>query len=556
VKTAFVQGALSTATEVDDYTFTASPGDVLTVSSFGSVYTEGTTNEVLTQLEVVDPFGSIVFRPLEPNNSALVKFSKGGASFNYTTGNDAYQPDPMYVNLPLVVGGSYRIRVSAGKVSGSASDPTGNYHVVAYLQQSALVDVENRVLRIVGDAGNDTISVNKSGTNLIVNANDTVSTVPQADVDRVEVELGRGDDVFTATASVAVPIDLRAGDGHDTVVGGSGADRLEGGLGDDSITGGVGNDTFVYSAARAVQTDSLPDNDDLGDDTITESASGGQDYIEISGTIGGDVINLGMTGADLEITIAGDVTTTSYANIEKVVVKLHDGTPGGVFVDVSDRFTVSYTATLPVQVFGAAGADSIAGGKGNDVLEGSYGNDTLAGGNGDDVYVYKGRSIVLFDTFSENDSFGTDTVVEGVNGGQDLIDLSLAATRDIVNGVTTWYGADFYFGLNTNQRVIGTAAKPVLTLTRLDTVRLEMIHGTAVSDTIHGDANDNFMKGMGGNDYLWGDDGTDIMEGNEGMDFFNGDGGVDYILAEDEELDAIDDDGLDVIYADEDDWIF
>lgn len=69
-----------------------------------------------------------------------------------------------------------------------------------------------------------------------------------------EVNAGEGDDTVSVASAVEVPVTMRGGPGHDTLIGGGGPDKLIGGEdndklagrgGDDVLYGGPGNDVLL-----------------------------------------------------------------------------------------------------------------------------------------------------------------------------------------------------------------------------------------------------------------------------------------------------------------------
>ena len=118
---------------------------------------------------------------------------------------------------------------------------------------------ESRVttIRILGGAGNDTITINIPG-------NTRIKTI---------LDGGTGNDTITG------------GDGNDTILGGSGNDTLSGGRGNDTLRGGAGADSLVGGQGN----DTL--QGDAGDDTLRGGAGqnaldGGAGIDAFYGTVG------------------------------------------------------------------------------------------------------------------------------------------------------------------------------------------------------------------------------------------------------------------------------
>jgi len=59
-----------------------------------------------------------------------------------------------------------------------------------------------------------------------------------------EINGGEGDDAFSVSSAIELPVTMRGGPGNDTLVGGSGSDKLIGGEGNDKIAGRGGGDVL------------------------------------------------------------------------------------------------------------------------------------------------------------------------------------------------------------------------------------------------------------------------------------------------------------------------
>ena len=82
--------------------------------------------------------------------------------------------------------------------------------------------------------------------------------------------------------------------GDDSITGNPRPNRFEGGAGNDALAGGLGDDIYVYSGEQ------------LGVDTIVESADGGTDTFDFSRFLGG--VNLGLN-SDTAQAFAGTGTS-------------------------------------------------------------------------------------------------------------------------------------------------------------------------------------------------------------------------------------------------------
>jgi Ca2+-binding RTX toxin-like protein len=155
-----------------------------------------------------------------------------------------------------------------------------------------------------GQGGDDTLVGRAGGIDRVVARGDVdfvlsdttltgLGTDTLADIDEVHLSGNAGDNVFDASAYTGGPVEVRAGAGNDTLLGGqdadfllggNGADRLVGGSGADTLNGGAGADVFVLDAVG----DSPP-------------ADGQRDVIRGFSVAGGDSLDLSAIDADTSV---------------------------------------------------------------------------------------------------------------------------------------------------------------------------------------------------------------------------------------------------------------
>jgi Ca2+-binding RTX toxin-like protein len=88
-------------------------------------------------------------------------------------------------------------------------------------------------------------------------------------------------------------------------------------------------------------------------------------------------------------------------------------------------------------VEGSWGADVLNGGTGNDILYGDADNDTVNGGDGSDRYIISGNeaggwsSFQGYDTYNDNGTNGTDTIVAVGSGAVDIGLLNFGSANGI-----------------------------------------------------------------------------------------------------------------------------
>ena len=231
-----------------------------------------------------------------------------------------------------------------------------------------------------------------------------------------------------------------------TLIGGNGADRLIGNLGADILEGGLGADTFVYLSS-ADSTGSATDR--------IRAFQSGVDLIDLN-ALGQRTISWTELTDPADSTLYSLVTVTVGAATMKIRVDGH----------------------IVLQDFTEVG-QSLAGTSGNDILTGGSGNDQLDGGGGADVMTGKGGN----DIYVVDDS--GDQVIEGVNGGSDLVYTSVSYAL--------------------------AAGQEIEALSTRDNAGMEAINllGNEFGQTVVGNAGANVINGGGGADVMAGLAGDD-----------------------------------------------
>jgi uncharacterized delta-60 repeat protein len=127
-------------------------------------------------------------------------------------------------------------------VAGSADrQPLLAGYVVTDAAPAIAARVEDRVLKITGTVGDDTIRLRRAGGRILVT--DALPSFDPASFSRIEVVGLAGNDVIDGSIAT-VPLLPDGGDGDDSLLGGASADLLVGGAGNDTLFGGRGNDTL------------------------------------------------------------------------------------------------------------------------------------------------------------------------------------------------------------------------------------------------------------------------------------------------------------------------
>jgi Ca2+-binding RTX toxin-like protein len=327
---------------------------------------------------------------------------------------------------------------------------------------------------LIGGAGNDTYTVDS--------ISDTITESASAGTDLVNSSvswvLGNNLENLTLTGSGAIngtgnslnniligntAANILSGEngndnlfgdsGDDTLLGGAGNDTLDGGLGADSLNGGAGNDTYTV--------------DNLSD-TITEALNAGTDLVKSSVTwvLTDNLENLTLTGTG---TINGTGNSLKNILIGNTVANILSGEDGND------------------SLIGGSGNDSLFGGVGDDTLDGGAGIDSLDGGVGNDIYTVDSLS---------------DAIIEGLNGGTDLVKSSVAwVLADNLENLT----------LSGSSAINGTGNSLNNILT-----------GNSGANTLRGEDGNDSLIGGSGNDTLFGGSGDDTLDGGTGIDSLDG----------------------------------
>lgn len=221
------------------------------------------------------------------------------------------------------------------------------------------------VLKVTGSDNAETITVTKTGTNLIakVGANLT-KTYAESTVTSISIDAKGGNDTIAVTSTTTRPATIQGGSGNDTITGGGGADKIDGGSGADKIAGGGGSDTVDYSSRASSVFVFL-------DGLANDGASGEKDNVltDVENILGGS---------------AGDVLYGNSA-VNKIL-----GNGGNDYI------------------FGGGNNDVLDGGANDDQIMGGDGNDTLTGGTGVDS---------LFGEAGNDTLFGKDSIADLLDGG-------------------------------------------------------------------------------------------------------------------------------------------
>ena len=233
----------------------------------------------------------------------------------------------------------------------------------------------------VGTAGDDNIFISngQNGT-LLVSVNGNTTEYSGADIARLVIDGGDGNDRIMVDKSVTQGLRITGGAGDDYIIAGSGNDIIIDNYGSNHINGGAGNDVII---AHGTDLTGCQGNTLEGDDG-NDYLEGGQGNDTLSGGAGYDVL-YGLGGNDALI--------------------------------------------------GGQGNDYLDGGEGNDVLEGGEGDDILAGGKGDDALLGgAGNDLLLGASGADKLDGGEGNNRIITNGSEDTVK---ASAQDSVQTIET-----------------------------------------------------------------------------------------------------------------------
>jgi len=301
-------------------------------------------------------------------------------------------------------------------------------------------------LVVQGDGANDVITVQESGSTLLINQSpadmswtpppttaivmQTLSkslsyaylrppiavggSVSLSAVKKIVVRGGAGDDLIVVNSSI--PADVGGEDGNDVVYGSFADDRLDGGNGNDQLQGRRGNDVLLGG----------PGNDMLGGDDGNDNVSGGDDTDILMDDAGNDTY-AGGAGRDLltynshpfPVYPAGVIIIGSVGQaLTWLIDQGNYGAETDQFTDVED-----FIGTAGDDIIEGTQADNtIQGGFGNDIIAGWDGNDQIYGQDGDDqVYGEAGNDSLYGDAGNDTlDGGDGDDALDGGAGSDDL----------------------------------------------------------------------------------------------------------------------------------------
>jgi Ca2+-binding RTX toxin-like protein len=370
---------------------------------------------------------------------------KGNGLANIITGNDGNNKLDGVGGVDTLIGGK------------------GNDQYVVDLTATNLL--EDKVVEIAGE-GIDTLTLASS----FVNA--TVTTlVLDANLENVDAR-------DTGTLS----LNLTGNASANLIQGNAGKNTLNGGLGADTLIGGLGDDTYVV--------------DNVGD-TVTEDADAGTDTVNVAIALAGGTYTLGenLENATLTNTVAYNLTGNELVN------------------------TLTGNAAAN-RIDGGAGADVMNGGAGNDTYVVDTVGETIIDSAGIDT-VESAVSYTLGATLENLTLTGSDAVNATGNALANILDGSQNSAANVLTGLA---GNDTYI-VGTDDTVVEglnggvDLVKSDQTYTLGANVENLTLTGTGNINAT-GNALNNTLIGNAGNNQLYGGLGVDILKGGTGDDLY------------------------------------
>ena len=285
--------------------------------------------------------------------------------------------------------------------------------------------------------------------------------------------------------------------------------------------------TALFAASAGAATISRAPDGAL----VVTAGAGEQNHVALGGPMDGNDGEI-MVGDRIPLTVA-----TTGCGAPGYVVDCQVGA-AGVRIDLGDGndiFSVNFDmpTSVPVEVHGGAGNDTLTGGDERDVLDGGDGNDTVDGAGGSDVVQGgAGDDTVMGDHFED----ASPDVIDGGPGTDTLQDDWTSRFTDLHPDVSLTLGGGADDGrpgegddVHGVERVIVNEGG---SLTGTDGPEHLEAYQVLSSVRISGGGGDDELVGSGGADTIDGGAGNDFIDAGFGDDTITGGPGRDTIYAD------------------------
>jgi Ca2+-binding RTX toxin-like protein len=232
-----------------------------------------------------------------------------------------------------------------------------------------LATLQDGLLSVQGTSHGDTIMVDLSATQLTVKVNDQAFSFNAADVTRIKIDAGDGNDWVKVGDAVLADAFINLGRGDDMGHGGGGNDTLCGDIGNDRLYGGLSNDRLYGQSGNDWCWGG--DGDDVAQGNYgNDHVFGGMGNDQLYGNVGDDFLH-GWDGDDLMWGGYGHDCERGGSGHDQM---RGEGGADELYGDAGED-----------ELFGGDNRDKLFGCMDDDVLKGGRDNDYLHGGSGDDL---------------------------------------------------------------------------------------------------------------------------------------------------------------------------
>ncbi|KAB2917773.1 MAG: hypothetical protein F9K30_18165, partial [Dechloromonas sp.] len=356
-------------------------------------------------------------------NLSAGNITAGGITLGSNLVRDNYGDTDTLVNITGIYGSEYADYIVGSDGDNVLYGDAGNDTILAgagndNITAGAGVDIVN------GGSGDDYLSLGSNRADFtIVRLGADEYRLTKVDGEDSQDVTARNIEQFQFWDQTFVAEDLLDDNGTTYRKGTSEADSLTGTSGNDTLDGRGGNDTLIGSGGNDLLIGGIDDDSMVG--------GAGNDTYDVDSY--GDVVDeAAASGTDTIRTIVGSYSLDALSNVENLT-----------FVGEGNFSGEGNTAN-----------NVITGSFGDDQLDGKTGNDTLIGGSGNDSY--------------RIDS-ATDVIVEGINEGNDWVDVRLTTGTftlgtNVENATVQYTGSTVHLTGNAlNNHLIGNVTNNTLT---------------------------------------------------------------------------------------------